>query len=70
MANWFRYGEWLPIASLAKDYDGPIVLTDETQTVQWHPEDGSRGEVDHKGPGESKSRKIKPAFWAPVRMVD
>jgi len=84
--NWFRHGEWLPIASLSSSYAEPVVLADETQTVQWFCEKQSRAAVDHhehqraedgktflydaNDQPVTKSRKVKPAFWAPARIAD
>lgn len=48
MANWSRYGEWLPIASLSASFDGPVVLADETQTVTWFSEKPSKAAVEHR----------------------
>jgi hypothetical protein len=85
MANWFREGEWLPIASLAPSYAEPVVLTDETKTIQWLSERPSKAAVEHRehqcaedgvtylydgAEPVMKSRTVKPAFWALARMVD
>ena len=87
MANYFMEtgGVWLPLAALAPDYNGPVIYTDETQTIQWFDKTGqSRGAVDHKehekseagdfvfehGKPRLKARKVTPAYWAPARVVD
>lgn len=60
--NWARVGkEWLPLKMLAADYRGPLLLTDETQTVQWFVEDGDLSSQVHE------NERIEPAFWAMVR---
>lgn len=86
MANWFREGDvWLPLSSLATSYKGPIVLADETKTIQWFSPKGSRAAVQHRehkrdasGVGFAydgnepviETRKLEAAFWAPARVVD
>jgi len=82
MKNWSRSSEWRSIDSLGTER--PIILADETQTIMWFSENGSKAAVDHKeherdpntghfqfdDKGEPKiaSRKIKPAFWATARI--
>jgi hypothetical protein len=83
MPNYFRTGvEWLDIATLPPK--GPILLADETQTIQWFVEKPTKAAVGHQEherdehgafifDGEAprmKASKVKPAFWAPVRVVD
>jgi hypothetical protein len=83
--NWFREGDiWLPIASLATGYREPVVMADETKTIQWFCEKPSRVAVEHSEHKRSEDgvgfaydgdrpvierRKVKPAFWAPARIV-
>lgn len=37
----------MPLASLSDDWEGPVVLTDETQTIQWFVADGSKAAIKH-----------------------
>lgn len=44
--NWGRLGSvWLPIDSLADSWSGPVVLADETQTIQWFAAKASKAPV-------------------------
>jgi hypothetical protein len=45
--NWARIGKaWFPIATLPSV--GPVLLTDETQTIQWLADKPSANAVTHK----------------------
>jgi hypothetical protein len=45
--NWGRAASlWFPISTMPAN--GPVVLTDETQTILWFTEQPSRDAIDHK----------------------
>lgn len=47
MANWARGASlWFSLESMPAT--GPVVLTDETQTVQWFSDKPSKAAIDHK----------------------
>jgi len=64
VANWFRLDATdFPIATLPAK--GPVELLSEDRTVRWLSDaKPSKAAVPHNG------GKVKPAFWAPVRMDD
>lgn len=86
MANWTRETDhWFPIATLAPSYKGPVVFTNDTQTVIWFSENADRAQIDNseheRDPGSNeflfddgqprlKRSKVKPAFWALAKVTD
>lgn len=47
--------------------DKPVLLADETQTIQWLSEKPKKGETVKHPEGE-KTRAITAAFWAPIQV--
>jgi hypothetical protein len=47
MANYSRLGEFLPIATLAAGFKGPVIFADESQEIQWFSEKGGERTTEH-----------------------
>jgi hypothetical protein len=45
--NYVRFGEFMPIETLASSYDGPVIMANDDLTIQWFRTKQDRATIDH-----------------------